>query len=54
VIAAYLVFLVVVLGYVAIMAYRLTATERELERLRRELDRRAAREEHQADSEPVP
>jgi hypothetical protein len=39
VIAAYIVFLAIVLIYVAIMAKRLTSTERELAQLKREVER---------------
>jgi hypothetical protein len=39
VIAAYVVFLAVILIYVAIMARRLTRTEDDLSRLKRDLDR---------------
>ena len=45
--AAYIVFVAVILIYVAIMAVRLTRTERDLARLRREVDDdRVRREEH--------
>jgi heme exporter protein D len=53
VIAAYAVFLAIVLIYVAIMARRLTRTERDLSQLKRDLDQRAARAEHEDDREPV-
>jgi hypothetical protein len=43
---AYIVFLAIVLVYVAIMARRLTRTERDLTELRRELE---AREAHERD-----
>jgi flagellar biosynthesis/type III secretory pathway M-ring protein FliF/YscJ len=44
---AYIVFLVIVLIYVAIMAKRLTRTESELTELRREVEaRNAQQEEH--------
>ena len=39
--AAYIVFVALILIYVAIMARRLSGTERELARLRRELEARA-------------
>jgi hypothetical protein len=52
---AYIVFLVLVLIYVAIMATRLSRTERDLVELQRELqareDARAREQEHEA--EPV-
>jgi hypothetical protein len=52
---AYIVFLAVVLVYVAIMAIRLSRTERELVELRRELLARREREqpEPSRDMEPV-
>lgn len=53
VIAAYVVFVAIVLVYVAIMAHRLTRTERDLAELKRELDRRAAAAEHHEEREPV-
>ncbi len=46
VIAAYIVFLAIVLIYVAIMARRLTRTERDLAELKREVDQRAVEAEH--------
>jgi hypothetical protein len=53
--AAYIVFLVLVLVYVAIMATRLSRTERDLVELQRDLqareDARAREREHEA--EPV-
>jgi hypothetical protein len=49
--AAYIVFLVVVLIYVAIMATKLRRTERELIALRAELEARDASDER--DLEPV-
>jgi hypothetical protein len=52
--AAYLVFLAVVLVYVAIMANRLRHTERDLVALRRDLERRRADDEHAAEIERVP
>jgi flagellar biosynthesis/type III secretory pathway M-ring protein FliF/YscJ len=51
VIAAYIVFLAIVLIYVAIMAVRLTRNERDLGQLKRELDQRAAAAEHEEDPE---
>jgi hypothetical protein len=53
---AYIVFLAVVLVYVAIMAIRLSRTERELVELRRELIASREREqpEPSRDMEPVP
>jgi heme exporter protein D len=53
VIAAYAVFLAIVLIYVAIMARRLTRTERDLDKLKRELDQRAAEAEHEDEREVV-
>jgi heme exporter protein D len=53
VIAAYIVFLAAILIYLAIMAYRLTRTERDLKQLKRELDQRAAAAEHEEDREAV-
>ena len=48
--AAYIVFVAIVLIYVTIMAVRLTRTERDLARLRREVDDdRARREEHESE-----
>jgi hypothetical protein len=52
--AAYLVFLAVVLVYVAIMANRLRHTERDLVALRRDLERRQADDERDAEIERVP
>jgi hypothetical protein len=54
VIAAYIVFLAVVLIYLSIMAYRLTRTERDVAQLRRELDQRAAEAEHSESREREP
>ena len=42
VIAAYIVFLAIVLIYVAIMAKRLRSTEREIQHLKREVEQRNA------------
>jgi hypothetical protein len=53
VIAAYIVFLLVVLIYVSIMALRLTRTERDVTDLKRKLDQRAAEAEHEEEREPV-
>jgi flagellar biosynthesis/type III secretory pathway M-ring protein FliF/YscJ len=56
VIAAYIVFLALLLIYVAIMARRLTRTEDDLADLKRELDARAAREpepDPDREAEPV-
>jgi hypothetical protein len=52
---AYIVFLALVLVYVAIMARRLTRTERELAELRRKADGRASRDaaERERETEPV-
>ena len=47
--AAYVVFVALILIYVAIMAVRLTRTQRDLAELRRELEARTA--ESDADSE---
>jgi flagellar biosynthesis/type III secretory pathway M-ring protein FliF/YscJ len=58
--AAYLVFLAIVLVYVAIMATRLRHTERDLVELRRELEARRAEAEAEpeiaefADANPAP
>ena len=51
--AAYIVFLVVILIYVAIMATRLRRTERELRLLRAELEARAQADRSERDLEPV-
>jgi type II secretory pathway component PulM len=51
--AAYIVFLVVVLIYVAIMATRLRRAERELTTLRAELDARDGAPRDERDLEPV-
>jgi hypothetical protein len=51
--AAYLVFLAVVLVYVGIMAHRLRHTERDLLALRRDLERRRADEQRDAEVEQV-
>jgi len=51
--AAYIVFLVVVLIYVAIMATRLRRTERELTALRAELEARDGAASDERDLEPV-
>jgi uncharacterized ion transporter superfamily protein YfcC len=53
VIAAYIVFLAIVLIYVAIMAKRLRSNERDLAELKREVDERRSVEEEQRDREPV-
>jgi type II secretory pathway component PulM len=53
VIAAYVVFLAIVLIYVAIMAKRLRSTERDLAELKREIEQRGSVEEEQRDREPV-
>jgi flagellar biosynthesis/type III secretory pathway M-ring protein FliF/YscJ len=42
---AYIVFVALILIYVAIMARRLTRTERDLEQLRREVEARQAEED---------
>jgi hypothetical protein len=54
VIAAYIVFLAIILIYVGVMAFRLTRTERDLDDLKRELDKRAAQAEHEDDREREP
>lgn len=43
--AAYLVFLALILSYVAIMAVRLMRTQREVRRLAREIEQRPAEED---------
>ena len=53
VIAAYIVFLAIVLIYVAIMAKRLRSTERDLAQLKREVEQRDAVEADQREREPV-
>jgi type II secretory pathway component PulM len=53
VIAAYIVFLAIVLIYVAIMAKRLRSNERDLAELKREVEQRASVEEERRDREPV-
>jgi hypothetical protein len=53
VIAAYIVFLAVVLIYVAIMARRLTRTQRDLIDLTGELERREAAQAEEREREPV-
>jgi flagellar biosynthesis/type III secretory pathway M-ring protein FliF/YscJ len=53
VIAAYVVFLAIVLIYVAIMAKRLRSNERDLADLKREVEQRRSVEEEQRDREPV-
>ena len=50
---AYIVFLVLVLVYVAIMATRLGRTERELAELRRDVEARKAAEEAEREAERV-
>ena len=49
VVAAYLVFLALILIYVAIMARRLTRTERDLAELRREVEATQAQEDPDRD-----
>jgi type II secretory pathway component PulM len=51
VIAAYIVFLAIVLIYLAIMAKRLRSTERDLAELKREIDQRPSVDEEQRDRE---
>jgi len=53
VIAAYIVFLAIVLIYVAIMAKRLRSAERDLAQLKREVEQRDAVEAVQREGEPV-
>ena len=53
VIAAYIVFLAIVLIYVAIMAKRLRSNERDLAQLKREVEQRDAVEAVQREREPV-
>ena len=53
VIAAYIVFLAIVLIYVAIMAKRLRSNERDLVELKREVEQRASVEEERREKEPV-
>jgi acid phosphatase family membrane protein YuiD len=53
VIAAYIVFLAVVLIYVAIMARRLTRTQRDLIDLTGELEQREAAQAEEREREPV-
>ena len=53
VIAAYIVFLAIVLIYVAIMAKRLRSNERDLAQLKREVEQRDAVEAVQREGEPV-
>jgi hypothetical protein len=50
---AYIVFLAVVLVYVAIMASRLSRTERELAELTRDVKAREEARQHQREVEPV-
>jgi hypothetical protein len=51
---AYIVFLALVLIYVAIMAARLSRTERDLVELQRDLEARAAADEPQREREAEP
>jgi hypothetical protein len=53
VIAAYIVFLAIILIYVAIMAKRLRSTERDLADLKREVEQRESVKEAERDKEPV-
>jgi heme exporter protein D len=53
VIAAYVVFLAIVLIYVAIMAKRLRSNERDLADLKREVEQRESVREAERDREPV-
>jgi hypothetical protein len=50
--AAYIVFLALVLVYVAIMASRLSRTERELAELRRDVEARRAGDPRDPDARP--
>ena len=50
---AYIVFLAIVLVYVAIMASRLSRTERELVELRRDVEARREQERRERDLESV-
>jgi hypothetical protein len=50
---AYIVFLALVLVYVAIMASRLSRTERELAELRRDVQLRDEQRESERETEPV-
>jgi cell division protein FtsL len=49
--AAYVVFVAIVLLYVVIMAVRVTRTEREVARLRQDVEAERARREEHADRE---
>jgi flagellar biosynthesis/type III secretory pathway M-ring protein FliF/YscJ len=52
--AAYIVFVALILIYVAIMARRLVRTERDLEQLKQEAAARGARaDDHEREPEPV-
>jgi CcmD family protein len=51
--AAYIVFVLLILVYVAIMATRLRRTERELSALRQELESRTPSADSERDLEPV-
>jgi hypothetical protein len=51
---AYIVFLALVLVYVAIMASRLARTERDLTELRRDVERRREGDSHPSDREREP
>jgi CcmD family protein len=52
--AAYIVFVTLILIYVAIMARRLSRTERELQQLKRETEARAkGADDHEREPEPV-
>jgi heme exporter protein D len=53
VIAAYVVFLAIILIYVAIMAKRLRSNERDLADLKREVEQRESVREAERDREPV-
>jgi uncharacterized ion transporter superfamily protein YfcC len=53
VIAAYIVFLAIILIYLAIMAKRLRSNERDLAELKREVEQRESVKEAERDREPV-
>ena len=53
VVGAYIVFLALVLIYVAIMATRLSRTERELAELRRDVEAQRAAQQPDREREPV-
>jgi hypothetical protein len=53
VIAAYIVFLAIILIYVSIMSKRLRSTERDLAELKREVEQRDSLDSDQREREPV-